>query len=102
LGTHYACFTRLFIDNAQLTRLVPSRERFQYQELESELLLRLWSSEMSNPRAARYRRLALQEPDSENARLLQLIADEADRGVLCTSELIKPKVRVEPQASAAQ
>jgi hypothetical protein len=28
--------------------------------------------------------LALAEPDIENARLLQLLADEADRGVLCT------------------
>jgi hypothetical protein len=55
---------------------------------------------MSNPRAARYRRLALQEPDSQKAKLLQLIADEADRGVLCTSELIKPKVHVEPSVSA--
>ena len=38
---------------------------------------------MSNPRAVRYRRLALQEPDKENAQLLRLIADEADRGILC-------------------
>jgi hypothetical protein len=39
---------------------------------------------MTNSRAVRYRRLALAEPDIENARLLQLLADEADRGVLCT------------------
>jgi hypothetical protein len=39
---------------------------------------------MTSPRAVRYRRLALAEPDIENARLLQLLADEADRGVLCT------------------
>lgn len=57
---------------------------------------------MSNQRAARYRRLALLEPDSQKARLLQLIADEADRGVLCIAELIKPKVHVEPQPSAGQ
>jgi hypothetical protein len=43
---------------------------------------------MSNPRAIRYRRLALAEQDSEKARLLQLIADEADRGVLFTAEWI--------------
>ena len=39
---------------------------------------------MSNPRAVRYRRLALAEPDKEKAQLLQLIADEAERGVLCS------------------
>jgi hypothetical protein len=60
----------------------------------------LWSSWMSNPRAARYRRLALQEPDIQKAKLLQLIADEADRGVLCTAELIKPKVHSGEKASA--
>jgi hypothetical protein len=41
---------------------------------------------MSNPRAVRYRRLALAEQDNEKIRLLQLIADEADRGVLFTAE----------------
>ena len=41
---------------------------------------------MTSPRAVRYRRLALAEPDIENARLLKLIADEADRGVLFTVE----------------
>jgi len=41
---------------------------------------------MSDARALRYRRLALQEPDKENAQLLRLLADEADRGVLCTVE----------------
>jgi hypothetical protein len=40
---------------------------------------------MSNPRAARYRRLALLETDPERAQLLRLIADEADQGVLCVS-----------------
>ena len=39
---------------------------------------------MTNPRAVRYRRLALAEPDIDNARLLQQLTDEADRGVLCT------------------
>jgi hypothetical protein len=41
---------------------------------------------MSNPRAVRYRRLALVEQDNEKAQLLRLIADEADRGVLFTVE----------------
>jgi hypothetical protein len=41
---------------------------------------------MSSPRAIRYRRLALVEQDNENAQLLRLIADEADRGVLFTVE----------------
>jgi hypothetical protein len=50
---------------------------------------------MSDLRAMRYRRLALQEPDSERARLLRAIAEEAERGVLCTAEWIKPKVHGE-------
>lgn len=41
---------------------------------------------MSHDRAARYRRLALMEPDKEKAELLRLLADEADRGVLVTAE----------------
>ena len=41
---------------------------------------------MSHDRAARYRRLALTEPDKEKAELLRLLADEADRGVLVTAE----------------
>jgi hypothetical protein len=40
----------------------------------------------SNPRAVRYRRLALIEQDNEKAQLLRLIADEAERGVLFTVE----------------
>ena len=45
---------------------------------------------MSNSRAIRYRRLALAEPDPEKAKLLHLIADEADRGVLVTAEWMTP------------
>jgi hypothetical protein len=41
---------------------------------------------MSNPRAVRYRRLALIEQDNDKAQLLRSIADEAERGVLCTVE----------------
>jgi hypothetical protein len=44
----------------------------------------------SNNRAVRYRRLALAEPDPEKSKLLQLIADEADRGVLVTVEWMTP------------
>jgi hypothetical protein len=41
---------------------------------------------MDHARAIRYRRLALQEPDQDKASLLRLIADEAERGVLVTSD----------------
>jgi hypothetical protein len=40
---------------------------------------------MSSPRAVRYRRLALAETDPEKAKLLRLLADEAERGILCVS-----------------
>ena len=49
---------------------------------------------MTSPRAVRYRRLALAEPDSEKVRLLQLIADEAERGVLFTADWAR---RTEPK-----
>ncbi len=42
---------------------------------------------MNNPRAVRYRRLALAESDPAKAQLLQTIADEAERGVLVTSDI---------------
>jgi hypothetical protein len=45
---------------------------------------------MSSVRAVRYRRLALAEQDPEKARLLHLIADESDRGVLATAEWMTP------------
>jgi hypothetical protein len=41
---------------------------------------------MSNPRAVRYRRLALAEQDRVKADMLYKLADEADRGVLVTAE----------------
>jgi hypothetical protein len=41
---------------------------------------------MSNPRAVRYRRLALAEEVKERADLLYKLADEADKGVLVTAE----------------
>jgi hypothetical protein len=45
---------------------------------------------MSNPRAVRYRRLALAEEDSQKAELLYKIADEADKGVLVTADWMTP------------
>jgi hypothetical protein len=47
-------------------------------------------------RAVRYRRLAMAEPDKEKAALLQRIADEAERGVLCMAE---PRVKFSPKTS---
>jgi hypothetical protein len=41
---------------------------------------------MSNVRAMRYRKLALAEEDKGKADLLLKLADECDRGILCTSE----------------
>jgi hypothetical protein len=35
-------------------------------------------------RAIRYRRLAIAEPDERKAALLRKLAEEAERGVLCT------------------
>jgi hypothetical protein len=42
---------------------------------------------MSNSRAVKYRRLALVEPDESKAQLLRLIAEEAEKGILVTSDL---------------
>ena len=41
---------------------------------------------MSNARADRYRRLARAEEDKAKADLLHKLADECDRGLLCTAE----------------
>ena len=41
---------------------------------------------MSDPRAVRYRRLALVEKDNDKANLLRRIADESERGVLFTAD----------------
>jgi hypothetical protein len=38
---------------------------------------------MTEARALRYRKLALAEQDPDIARLLRLIADEAEKGILC-------------------
>jgi hypothetical protein len=57
---------------------------------------------MSNPRAVKYRRLALQEPDKENAQLLRLIADEADRGVLCSVEWTRHGSKIETPIESSE
>jgi hypothetical protein len=46
---------------------------------------------MSNPRAVRYRGLALVEQDNEKADLLRRIAEECERGVLFTAEWISAR-----------
>ncbi|MGA2941249.1 MAG: hypothetical protein ABSE50_04380 [Xanthobacteraceae bacterium] len=56
---------------------------------------------MTKNRAVKYRRLALAESDSEKADLLHQLADESDRGVLCTAEwLWRPSSRVSEPAKA--
>jgi hypothetical protein len=59
---------------------------------------------MNQLRALRYRKLALQEPDKEKAQLLQLLADEADRGVLCSVEWKRhsSKIEIPIKSSAAK
>jgi hypothetical protein len=53
---------------------------------------------MSNPRAVRYRRLALAEEDKEKSDLLYKIAEEADQGVLVTADwMTSAGRRREPQ-----
>ena len=42
------------------------------------------SADKNHMRALRYRKLALAELDRDKANLLSRIADEAERGVLCT------------------
>jgi hypothetical protein len=47
------------------------------------------STDKDHARALRYRRLALAEADKDRASLLNRIADEAERGVLCTVDRIR-------------
>jgi len=49
-------------------------------------------SDKDHDRAVRYRRLALAEPDKAKAALLHKIADEAERGVLCTVDRKPPEI----------
>jgi hypothetical protein len=46
---------------------------------------------MSNARAVRYRRLALAADDKDKADLLLKLADECDRGILCTTEWLSAR-----------
>jgi hypothetical protein len=48
---------------------------------------------MATRRAVKYRRLALAERDHDKALLLHQLAEEADRGVLVTSDWLWPKLR---------
>jgi hypothetical protein len=47
-------------------------------------------------RALRYRRLALAETDRAKAELLNQLADEAERGVLCTADRTHSVVKAPP------
>ena len=47
---------------------------------------------MGNVRAVRYRRLALAEKDKAKADLLLKLADECDRGILCTTEWLSARL----------
>jgi hypothetical protein len=46
---------------------------------------------ITNARALRYRRLALATADKANADLLLKLADECDRGLLCTTEWLSAR-----------
>jgi len=46
---------------------------------------------MSNVRATRYRRLALATGDKADADLLVKLADECDRGILCTAHWLSAR-----------
>jgi hypothetical protein len=55
---------------------------------------------MSSARAIRYRKLALAEQDKANADLLLKLADECDRGILCTAEWRSPSRKNEQPQKA--
>ena len=54
---------------------------------------------MSNPKAVKYRRLALIERDHDKARLLHKIAEESEQGILVTADwrARPPKAATGPQ-----
>ena len=52
---------------------------------------------MGNARAVRYRRLALAEGDKTKADLLLKLADESDRGILCTSEWLSARLSLQEE-----
>jgi hypothetical protein len=47
-------------------------------------------------RAIRYRRLAIAEPDQCKAAFLRKLAEEAERGVLCTVDQMPHRELIEP------
>jgi hypothetical protein len=49
------------------------------------------STDKNHARALRYRKLALAEADKDRALLLNRLADEAERGVLCTLDRLYSK-----------
>jgi hypothetical protein len=53
---------------------------------------------MTSARGIRYRRLALAEDDRATADLLLKLADECDRGLLCTADWLsaRPYSKIEP------
>lgn len=58
-------------------------------------------SSKNQERAVRYRRLALAETDKARAALLFRIADEAERGVLCTPDQVRNPVIPDTKAPQA-
>jgi len=53
---------------------------------------------MSTARAVRYRKLALATKDRADADLLVKLADECDRGLLCTAEWLSARPYFENEA----
>jgi len=53
---------------------------------------------MSNLRAVRYRKLALAAKERADADLLIKLADESDRGILCTTEWLSARPSFENEA----
>jgi hypothetical protein len=51
-------------------------------------------------RAVRYRRLALAEPDKAKAAILNQIADEAERDILCTADKMDSGLQRSPRQSS--
>jgi hypothetical protein len=55
---------------------------------------------MTDSRATRYLRLALAESDPDKARLLRLLADEADQGISCSPKHKMPSALPTPISPA--
>jgi hypothetical protein len=53
---------------------------------------------MSSLRAVRYRKLALATRDRADADLLLTLADECDRGILCSAEWLSARSSFEDEA----